>query len=126
MIEINNLSRSSLDLTLLRKTVELVLKEEDVKGNISIAIIEKEEMRTLNKQCRGKDRATDVLSFSYMDGEELGEIVICPEAVTLGIYRILIHGVLHVIGYKHSLEMEEKQENYLSLLDSKIFNRIKK
>ncbi len=125
MTEINNLSRFSVDLDLLLRTVEFVLKEEGCKGNISIAIIEKEEMHALNKQCRGKDSATDVLSFSYLDGEDLGEVIICPEEAKMGFYRVLVHGVLHVLGYEHSPEMEEKQERYLSLLDSKIFNKIK-
>ncbi len=76
-------------------------------------------MRTLNRRYRGKDKATDVLSFSLREGafshvqpEVLGDIVIAvPTAVrqaaeaghTVGreIDLLLVHGLLHLLGYHH-------------------------
>ena len=81
-------------------------------------------MRTINREHRGKDRATDVLSFA-LDGEApsavtgrenperlLGDVVISVETArrqaadydaTLQdeLYRLLIHGLLHVLGHDH-------------------------
>lgn len=76
-------------------------------------------MRTLNRRYRGKDRPTDVLSFPMREGrfsrvrkELLGDIVICVPAAarqarsaggTLReeIDRLLVHGLLHLLGYDH-------------------------
>jgi probable rRNA maturation factor len=84
-------------------------------------------MRSLNFRYRQKDYATDVLSFSY-EGEVvdrlmfLGEIIIAPEiamnqarqyGVTpeLELRRLIVHGVLHLMGYDH--ESDQGQMNRL-------------
>ena len=77
-------------------------------------------MRRLNSEWRKKDRATDVLSFAYgdefVDGLPLlGEVVIAPEiaarqAVEYGvtleheIRKLIVHGVLHLMGYDHEID----------------------
>ena len=76
-------------------------------------------MRTLNRNYRGKDSTTDVLSFSMREGRYggvqpnmLGDIVIAMpvarrQAVDAGLTmqqeleRLLIHGLLHLVGYDH-------------------------
>jgi len=87
MIEINNLTTVSIDTEFLKKIVRKVLKKEKISGEVglSIALIRSERMREINKRYRGKNRVTDVLSFSEKKvlGEKLkkihnlGEIVIC-------------------------------------------------
>ncbi len=77
-----------------------------------VVFLGEKEARQLNKNYRGKDYATDVLSFSSEDPSCLGELVICPEVISrqareheirvreeLG-YMIL-HGFLHLLGYEH-------------------------
>jgi probable rRNA maturation factor len=130
MVSINNLSEKyrKLDKNFLKKTVEKILKGEKFKknGEISIAIIDSEEIKKLNRKYRKKNNPTDVLSFGKA-GEDVSEIVICPEEVKKSgkdfkkeLAEVVIHGTLHLLGYEHekkkkdSEEMFLKQEKYLS------------
>jgi probable rRNA maturation factor len=88
-------------------------------AELSILLIGDRAMRTLNRQYRGKDMTTDVLSFSLREGRfggvqpnMLGDIVISvpvarQQAVDAGqtiqqeLERLLIHGLLHLVGYDH-------------------------
>jgi probable rRNA maturation factor len=88
-------------------------------AELSVLFIGNRAMRTLNRQYRDKDRTTDVLSFSLREGRfggvqpnMLGDIVISvpvarQQAVDAGITlhqeleRLLVHGLLHLIGYDH-------------------------
>ena len=104
----------------LRKRLErllLALGLPDVE--LSVLFTGDRAMRTLNKRYRGKDRVTDVLSFSFREGAQpsvqtphLGDIVIAvPEAVRQArraghpvereIELLLVHGLLHLAGYDH-------------------------
>ena len=110
MIEINNLTTAVVDEDFLKKVAEIVLEGEKTKEvELSIALVGQGRIRELNKRYRGKNRATDVLSFLY-DGS--GDIVIClgevkKNAKRFGttfkkeLARVLIHGVLHLLGYDH-------------------------
>ena len=63
-------------------------------------------MRALNREHRGIDRPTDVLSFPVDEvgpaagPRELGDVVICPEH-TESLVEATVHGVLHLCGYDH-------------------------
>ncbi len=136
-MEINNLTAFSFDKDKLREVAEFVFKKEKVKGEISIAFVSLDEIRKINRDYRGRDYATDVLSFSF--GEEKhdfrGEIVISPEKIeekgsdfSKDILRAIIHGVLHILGYDHIREeeerkMKEKEELYLSLVENNSLKR---
>ena len=131
MIEINNLTTTSVDKKFLRKIGQKVLekrKKED--KDLSIALVGQKKIRELNKNYRKKDKATDVLSFRY---NSLGEIVICPGVVRKNakkfnstfkkeLARVLIHGILHLLGYNHRKssretdKMRKKERYYLSCL----------
>ena len=127
-MEVNNLTDFEIDTNLLRKTVNTILKKEkEEEKEISIAIVGAKKMKELNRIYRGKDYVTDVLSFFYNEKYFLGEIVICPEKIKNGedftkeICRVIIHGTLHLLGYDHpndsdEKEMEEKEENYLKAI----------
>ena len=94
-------------------------------------------MRQLNLKYRGRNYPTDVLSFRY-DGENmeglpfLGEIVISPEAACLQARRyrtpperemrkLLVHGMLHLLGYDHEMDQGEMERLQQGLLRRRIF-----
>ena len=132
MIEINNLTTVVIDEDFLKKTAKIVIDGEKKKAiELSIALVGQERIKKLNKKYRGKNRATDVLSFSY-DGS--GDIVICLGEVKKNARRfgttfekelskVLIHGILHLLDYDHEKnekeaeKMRKKEEYYLSQLE---------
>jgi probable rRNA maturation factor len=126
MLEINNLTKTRIDKKSFTQVAKKVLKgENEVLKTFSLAFVEKEEIQKLNKKYRKKDKPTDVLSFIFNEGNNLGEIVICPEVVKEKgekIIEVFIHGILHLLGYDHEKSekeekiMEEKQKKYLSQL----------
>lgn len=91
--------------------------------SVSLRIVDEAEARRLNAQYRDKDYATNVLSFPLhlplgqpeMDHRPLGDIVICPQVVEAEARtqqkaledhwaHLLIHGILHLLGYDHEDE----------------------
>lgn len=121
MIEINNLTTSEVDEGFLKGVAKKVLKEENRKEmDLSVVFVSKDKIRGLNKKYRKKNKVTDILSF----GDGLNEIVICLQEVKKNakkykiklkeeLARILIHGILHILGYEHSEKMREKEKYYL-------------
>jgi probable rRNA maturation factor len=82
------------------------------KGTLTIALVSDARIRALNRRFRGKDRATDVLSFPADESGVLGDVVIAAgvaarQAVEAGHslqaeFRVLaLHGLLHLLGYDH-------------------------
>jgi probable rRNA maturation factor len=82
------------------------------KGDLSVAIVSDRRMRALNRQFRGKDAVTDVLSFPSGDRGFLGDIVIASgvatkqakaagHTVTTEVRVLALHGLLHLLGYDH-------------------------
>ncbi len=82
------------------------------EGHVAISFIDSARMRHLNKEHRGIDKPTDVLSFP-VDGtgpaagpRELGDVVICREH-TEDVTEAVVHGVLHLCGYDHETDAGE-------------------
>lgn len=123
--------------SLIKKIVQYVLQQERRDGSVSVHLIADTKMRRLQRQYRGKHGTTDVLSFSAQEGEwagkssnDLGDIFISiprikKQAREWGVsfkeecIRMLIHGVLHILGYDHIKPAEAKlmfakQEKYLN------------
>nr|WP_315024296.1 rRNA maturation RNase YbeY [uncultured Aminipila sp.] len=106
---------------------------------VSVTFVDEEEIHSLNKQYRGVDRVTDVLSFPQFDdlndipeeGEVcIGDVVICPEQALLQaddfghspereLVYLFVHSIFHLLGYDHmeeadKLEMRAKEELIMS------------
>jgi len=130
-----------LDLSAFERLAAFVLDREDAPDGVelSLAIVSLAEIEDLNRKYRGKDGPTDVLSFPCDDpcpvaeaGEPvaLGDVIIAPEvaeaqAAEFGhtveeeLNLLLVHGVLHLLGYEHDTEahaavMEEREREILS------------
>jgi probable rRNA maturation factor len=132
MIEINNLTSFAVDKKSFSTVAKKVLKSENrERVKISLAFVNKEEIKKLNKKFRKKNKATDVLSFNLNEPDCLGEIVICLDIVKenakkYGVsakqetIKVFVHGILHLLGYDHEKTekeakiMEKRQDLYLS------------
>ncbi len=95
-------------------------------AELSVALVGDERMRDLNRDWRGKDATTDVLSFSQIEGEPfstlhemLGDVVISVPVlrrqaadggwtVEEELARLLLHGVLHLLGFDHENETDAR------------------
>ena len=115
---------------LLKRAARRVYRGEGVPAAQSTAVVlcSDRAIRRLNRDYRRKDRPTDVLSFTFGDPDLLGEIYISlqrakAQARMYGLTydeelkRLLIHGLLHLMGYDHikkadRLIMEERERLY--------------
>ncbi len=85
------------------------------EGHVAIEFVDEERIRELNRRHRGRDTATDVLSFGIDEAgpaagpRELGDIVICP-ARTEDIGEAVVHGALHLAGMDHERDGGEMLE----------------
>ncbi|MBK8811762.1 MAG: rRNA maturation RNase YbeY [Acidobacteria bacterium] len=105
--------------------------EETRTRSAVIALVSDRKMRGLNRDFRGKDATTDVLSFPFEpdefdSGDNLGDIVISVEqaarqATENGldleseIKQLILHGVLHLCGYDHETDDGEMNSRELGL-----------
>jgi probable rRNA maturation factor len=110
------------------------------ESELSILLVDDDEMQRLNREYLFRDRPTNVLAFAMRDGEDrhlnpalLGDVVISMETaqrealqrdVTLDeeMALLLVHGILHLLGYDHednssaAAEMQAKEEEVLTHL----------
>jgi probable rRNA maturation factor len=94
-------------------------------GHLAVEIVDATRIQELNRDHRGKDEPTDVLSFP-IDGlgpaagpRELGDVAICPElCVDMTLTETVVHGVLHLCGYDHETDDGEMLALQAKILDS--------
>ena len=83
-----------------------------LEGTVTVTFVDETEIRRLNRMYRKKDKVTDVLSFPSGDAElshYLGDVLICLDQAVrqaegdleLELTDLLVHGILHVLGYDH-------------------------
>ncbi|MEQ3347130.1 rRNA maturation RNase YbeY [Peptoniphilus senegalensis] len=112
---------------LIEKSVAAVLKVEELDENVevSVSFVGDEEIRELNRDYRGVDKSTDVLSFPIddefiLDNRILGDVIIntrrvMEQAEELGhsnereFSYLTVHSILHLLGYDH-MEDEDKRQ----------------
>jgi probable rRNA maturation factor len=80
-------------------------------GHLAVEIVDAARIRALNRDHRGKDEPTDVLSFPIDElgpaagPRELGDVAICPElCVDMTLTETVVHGVLHLCGHDHETD----------------------
>jgi probable rRNA maturation factor len=118
----NQVRRSGVDARRLKRVAaELLAALDEAESTLSLTLTGDERIRALNREHRAKDRATDVLSFPMGEpaGPErlLGDVVISVDTARRQaaeydaplqneIYRLLIHGLLHLLGHDHERPVE--------------------
>lgn len=123
----NDVRRSGVDGRALLATARRLLAEVGEAGTgLSLSLVSDDAIRALNREYRGRDAATDVLSFPLDETSDhkvtetlLGDVVISVDTArrqaagydaTLQreIYRLLIHGLLHLKGHDHEQVAERR------------------
>lgn len=114
---------------ILYKVLKRALKVEKVKNAFfSVVLVDENKIQEINKEYRKIDKVTDVISFAFEDNDKrvyngirvLGEIYICiprmkEQAILYGHSQVRelaflgVHGLLHLLGYDHQNEAEEKE-----------------
>ena len=152
MLLIKNFTKSKINEKFLRRVGKAALEnipalKKIADLEIDLAIVGEKKMKTLNRIWRGKDKATDVLSFesgqlakkskSFVfaprDNFHLGEIIICysvaasqaredGHSLDKEMAVLLIHGILHLAGYDH--EKSEKEAKKMFVLQKKIIKKV--
>ncbi len=102
--------------------------------NFTVAFVSDRKMRELNKNFRGKNVTTDVLSFSFeadgfeAENDNLGDIAISLEQAErqaiennldfeTEVKQLILHGVLHLCGYDHETDNGEMNKREVELRD---------
>jgi len=137
ILQINNKTKTKISKkeikAVFRETIESALGNSFLGKNfeLSLALVNEEEIRLLNRQYRRKDRPTDVLSFAEFENLNklpsndakiaeddifMGELIVCPEYIRknaiedkesfdFAMAYIISHGILHLLGFPHGKKM---------------------
>ena len=121
IVEVANRSGSEAEEEAAAELARQVLGQEGIdEGELGIAFVGPEEIRRLKREHLGVDEVTDALAFP-LDGREelpagvprqLGDVVLCPQAVGGNWQGPLVHALLHVLGYAHGEAMEARELSY--------------
>lgn len=106
---------SALQKKRLRLKSKLVTNEE-----IVFVFLTPLKMQKINSQFRGKNKPTDVLSFASEDPTAIGELLFCTAVLKKQakeqkhsadheLAYMMIHGILHLLGYDHEISTEEEK-----------------
>lgn len=125
-MKVNFFNQSDSNIREYEKVIKNVFKTIGGKKEFNLIFVNKDEIQRINKEYRKIDRVTDVISFANCDDpeydphqKELGDIFICIEKAkeqakeyghseTREFAFLAVHGYLHLCGYDHQTEEEEK------------------
>lgn len=122
---------------LIRGWVEAALQGRREVAELTVRIVDTDEIQRLNRNYRHQDKATNVLSFPFetpagVDLPLLGDVVICAAVVAREAREqgkieqahwahMVVHGVLHLLGYDH---VEEREAEAMEVLEIEILQRL--
>jgi len=112
----------------------VIISESKQVGDISVIFCSDEYLLEINRQFLNHDYYTDVITFDYVEGNVVsGDVFISLDRIKensllfhnqaiMELYRVVFHGVLHLIGYNDKTleeikEMRSKEEHYLNEVD---------
>ena len=115
---------------------KLIINELKQLGDITVIFCSDEYLLDMNKQYLSHDYYTDIITFDYVEGDTIsGDLFISFDRIKANskefvneliteIYRVVFHGVLHLVGYKDKSDkqqalMTEKENYYLGEVDFK-------
>lgn len=141
---ITNTTKEEVSIDDIDNICEITFKKLKVKNPVySITIVDNEKIQEINRDYRGKDASTDVISFAFEESDDisyedirfLGEIYISidkakAQAIEYGhslkreLCFLTVHGLLHLLGYDHieeedRLVMRKQEEEILEAYDAK-------
>jgi probable rRNA maturation factor len=120
---------------LLKKHIDFLLEnEQKVNGDLSIIFCSDSYLLNMNREYLQHDFYTDIITFDYSEGSVVsGDLFISTDRIKenaaifavsfkMELYRVIFHGVLHLVGYKDKSEeeqklMREKESFYLKGID---------
>lgn len=118
----------------LSKRIPKLTKHKRLSGKeLTILFVDREQSRQANRTYRGRNKATDVLSFESFDEDSLGDLIICAplakqQAIEHGLsFRdelayLTLHGILHLLGYEH--EQGGQAEKEMFKLQDRLFEEL--
>jgi probable rRNA maturation factor len=107
------------------QTFNRLLKSEKIKNvEFSLVLVENQKAKILNNNFRNKNKIPDILSFPFNEQDKnktiLGDIIITPSEIKKnykniqsGYQKLLIHGLLHLLGFDHVKNADFKKMNSL-------------
>lgn len=124
----NNTDEKIVELLEVEKLIDYMLKIENLSNVIfSVIIVSDEEIKNINNQFRKVNKATDVISFALEDNQDikfdnfrlLGDVYISIDtarkqsieynhSLLRELSFLTVHGILHLLGYDHMDELDEK------------------
>lgn len=140
----NRQRRQPIRVTRLRKVAQTILSASGCpEGELSVLIVDDEEIRQLNRDYLQRDHPTNVISFPMQEGEGsgiqpglLGDVVISADTAARDaaeaaipfeseLHFLLLHGILHLLGYDHERGtpeeaqlMEEREREVFALVEA--------
>jgi len=124
-MKVNFFNETDVNVKEYQRLINSIFKPMGSKKEFNIIFVSKDEIQRINREFRKIDKVTDVISFALCDDEdiiqtnELGDIFICLDrafeqafeyghSITREVAFLAVHGYLHLCGFDHMTEDEEK------------------